>query len=170
MRRSTIIAAVVLSPMLALAPPITFLPDEWVRHGLLFLLINGLWGLLFYLIFQKPQVNIKACLLCFFFTGLVPMFVVGLLGGVYPWTILYAWCFGKNAVLRSIGMFFGVGINEELSKAAILFWLVKRSDKRLAPPLCRVLWNNRRVGIRHWGSVLSDDSAAYAWTHAIFPI
>jgi RsiW-degrading membrane proteinase PrsW (M82 family) len=46
---------------------------------------------------------------------------------------LYPLASSSNFLSRALGMFFAVGINEEICKAAIIFWLVKRPGSILAP-------------------------------------
>ena len=126
-----------LSPIVVLLPLETrriCAPIESVSNWVLTLYFNGFLALCIYRIFRNTRVETKTCLLCLFFTMLVPVVVLRLLQELPPWTVLCVWCNVRNDwVLRYYGMFFGCGIHEELSKAAILFWLVKRADKLLFP-------------------------------------
>ena len=137
MRRSTIIAAVVLSPIVALVPlgTIIFATNALVVSWVFYLYFNVLQALLIYRIFQNTRVETKTWLLCLFFTELVPPWFLLRLQELPPWNFFYAlnWESDVNIFQQFYGCFLGVGISEELCKAAILFWLVKRAGKLLIP-------------------------------------
>lgn len=128
-RKLLYLAGVGLSPMLALA----LAPGNWAGYWLIALYFSGLWSLFFYYLFRTPQIENKHCFLCFFFTGFIAITGLLLVQTIPPWTILYKMAKSGNVLSRFAGMFLGVGINEELCKAAILFWLVKRPGKLMIP-------------------------------------
>lgn len=94
---------------------------------------SALWAVFFYYLFKTPQVKSQLCFLCFFFTGIISISVLLVVQQIPPWTLLYSMTESQNLLLRAFGMFFGVGINEELCKAAIIFWLVRRPGSILIP-------------------------------------
>lgn len=128
-RRLIALAAIGLAPLIAFA----IVPGPWFGYWAVALYFSVLWALFFYYLFRTAQVVTHLCVLCFFFTGLVA--VTGLLAiqEFQPWAALYAMARSDNILIRSVGMCFGVGINEELCKAAILFWLVRRPGSLMIP-------------------------------------
>lgn len=128
-RKLLYLGGVGLVPMFALA----ILPGKWAGYWVIALYFSGLWSLFFYYLFKTPQIVNKLCVLSFFFTAIIPMSLLVVLQQIPPWTILYGMANGKDVLTRFIGMFLGVGIHEELCKAAILFWLARRPGKILMP-------------------------------------
>ena len=128
-RKLLYLAGVGLAPMLALA----LAPGNWAGYWLIALYFSGLWSLFFYYLFRTPQIENRICALCFFFTGIVSVAGLLIIQAVPPWTILYQMAKSGDVLPKFVGMFLGVGINEELCKAAILFWLVKRPGKLMIP-------------------------------------
>lgn len=122
-------ALVGLGPAIAL----TIAPGIWISYWAIAIYFSGLWALFFYSYFKTPQVIKKHCILCFLFTPLVSITVLLLLqqlplaGGILAMTE------SPGLSVRALGMFFGVGIPEELCKAAILFWLIRRPGQILVP-------------------------------------
>ena len=94
---------------------------------------SALWALFFYYLFKTPQVNTALCFLCFFFTGIISIAVLLVIQNIPPWSVLYHMANSSSFTLRSVGMFFGIGINEELCKAAIVFWIATRPGHILMP-------------------------------------
>ncbi len=128
-RKLLYLAGVGLAPMLALA----LAPGNWAGYWLIALYFSGLWSLFFYYLFRTPQIENRICVLCYFFTGIVSVAGLLIIQAVPPWTILYQMAKSGDLIPRFVGMFLGVGINEELCKAVILFWLVKRPGKLMIP-------------------------------------
>lgn len=128
-RRLMYLAVVGLAPAIAL----TVAPGVWSAYWLLALYFSGLWSLFFYYLFKTSQFETKHCVLCFFFTGLVAVAGLLLIQSIPPWSYLYTMAKSSAMLTRFVGMFLGVGIHEELCKAVILFWLVKRPGKLLIP-------------------------------------
>ena len=128
-RRLLYLAAVGLGPALALA----LAPGIWAGYWAVALYFSSLWAVFFYYLFKTNQVEPKICALCFFFTGLASIAVLLLLQQLPPWIFLYALAESKFIFTRLTGMLLGVGLNEELCKAAILFWVVCRPGKLLIP-------------------------------------
>lgn len=128
-RRLIYLAAVGLGPAVAL----TLAPGVWAGYWAVALYFSAIWAMFFYYLFKTPQMRPRLCTLCFFFTGVVSISVLLLIQQIPPWTILFALARSKSLIPQFCGMFLGVGIHEELCKAAILFWLVKRPGQLLIP-------------------------------------
>ena len=128
-RRLLYLAAVGLGPAVALA----LAPGVWAGYWVLALYFSAIWAMFFYYLFKTPQMTPRLCALCFFFTGIVSISVLLLLQKIPPWSALYGLTHSASLLPRFLGMFFGVGINEEFCKAAILFWLVRRPGQLLVP-------------------------------------
>ena len=128
-RRLLYLAGIGLVPAFALA----LTRDVTAGYWAVALYFSGLWALFFYYLFKTKQVQLKYCFLCFFFTGMVSITALLLLQRIPPWSGLYALAQSDFLPSRFLGMFLGVGIHEELCKAAILFWLVRRPNKNLIP-------------------------------------
>ena len=94
---------------------------------------SALWALFFYYLFKTPQVRAPICFLCFFFTGIISIPVLLVIQNILPWSVLYGMIESPNFIARALGMFFGVGLNEELCKAAIIFWIATRPGSILMP-------------------------------------
>ena len=93
-----------------------------------------LWGLFFYYIFQKScNAQLKKCVLCYVFTALLStsaVILVHLFGFLnLADTLSHSGFFP----LRFIGMFFAAGLPEEIGKAAIIFYLVRRTGSIYMP-------------------------------------
>jgi RsiW-degrading membrane proteinase PrsW (M82 family) len=128
-RRLIYLASVGLAPAFLL----TFAPGVWAGYWVIALYFSALWALFFYYLFKTPQVEVRTCLLCFGFTALISISLLLLLHQLWPWTTLLALADSPSFLPRFFGMFFGVGVNEELCKAAIVFWLVKRPGVHFVP-------------------------------------
>jgi RsiW-degrading membrane proteinase PrsW (M82 family) len=123
------LAVVGLAPAAALAVAGAASMAYWA----IALYFSGLWALFFYYLFKTPQVKTPLCFICFFFTGVISIAVLLVLQQIPPWSLLYLLADSSNFISRALGMFFAVGINEEICKAAIIFWLVKRPGSILTP-------------------------------------
>lgn len=128
-RRLIALAAIGLAPLFALA----LAPAAWFGYWAIALYFSVLWGLFFYYLFRTTQVVPKLCVFCFFFTGLIAITGLLALQQIPPWSLLYAMARSEVFLVRAAGMFFAVGIHEEICKAAILFWLVRRPGNLLIP-------------------------------------
>ena len=128
-RRLLALAAIGLAPLFAIA----FAPAEWFGYWAIALYFSAMWGLFFYYLLRTPEVSPKLSVFCFFFTGLVAIAGLLALQQIPPWTFLYAMAKSNVFLVRAAGMFFAVGIHEELCKAAILFWIVRRPGSLLIP-------------------------------------
>lgn len=128
-RRLIALAAIGLAPLIALVCA----PAAWFGYWAIALYFSVLWALFFYFLFRTSQVVPRLCVLCFFFTGIIAITALLLLQQVPPWSLLYSLAHSENFFARAIGMFLGVGFHEELCKAAILFWLVRRPGHVLIP-------------------------------------
>lgn len=128
-RRLVYLAAIGLGPAVALA----IAPAAWVGYWALALYFSVIWAMFFYYLFKTPEMVPKTCVLCFLVTGLVSIPVLLLLQSIPPWTVLYGWANSSSIVPRFFGMYLGVGLSEELCKAAVIFWLVRRPGQLLLP-------------------------------------
>ena len=128
-RRLISLALVGLAPAIALA----IAPGVEIGYWAIALYFSVLWAVFFFYLFKTPQVTARLCFLCFFFTGIVSIAVLIIVQQLPPWSTLYSMAASEFLPVRLTGMFFGVGINEELCKAAILFWLVRRPGNLLIP-------------------------------------
>lgn len=128
-RKLIYLALAGLFPMLSLS----IVPDVASCYWLIALYFSGLWAIFFYYIFKTPQIENLLCFICFFFTGIVSITVLLMIQAIPPWAILYSLAKSTNIFYRFIGMFFGVGIHEELCKAAVLFWVARRPGNLLMP-------------------------------------
>ena len=92
-----------------------------------------LWGIFFYFLFKTDQVELKECVRCFCVTafistsGLIVLHALGVFG------IASAAAESSSFLPRFCGMLFAAGIPEELCKAAVIFWFVRRPGKICAP-------------------------------------
>lgn len=128
-RRLVSLATVGLWPAIALS----IAPGTWAGYWAVALYFSGLWAVFFFYLFKTPQVNGRLAAVAFFFTGIVSISILLLLQHIPPWSYLYSMASSGAIIPRFIGMFFAVGIHEELCKAAILFILVSRPGQLLIP-------------------------------------
>jgi protease PrsW len=128
-RKLIYLAIIGLAPAAALAVSGASSMAYWA----IALYFSSLWALFFYYLFKTPQVRTPICFLCFFFTGVISIAVLLVVQQIPPWSLIYPLADSENFVLRALGMFFAVGINEEICKAAIIFWVVKRPGISLMP-------------------------------------
>ena len=128
-RRLIYLAAIGLGPAIALA----IAPAAWVGYAALAVYFSVIWALFFYHLFKTPEMIPKTCVQCFLFTGFVSIPILLILQRLPPWTVFYRWADADSMLPRFLGMFFGVGMSEELCKAAIIFWLVRRPGVLLLP-------------------------------------
>jgi RsiW-degrading membrane proteinase PrsW (M82 family) len=128
-RRLLALAGVGLSPifMLSIAPGLSS------GYWLIALYFSALWALFFFYIFRTGQTEARVCVLLFFCTGVVSIPILLTLQSIPPWRSLYLLASSQHLLGRFCGMFFGVGIHEELCKAALLFWIVRRPGRILIP-------------------------------------
>jgi len=128
-RKLIYLAIIGLAPASALA----VVRADFMAYWAIALYFSVLWALFFYYLFKTPQVRTSICFLCFFFTGIISIAVLLVLQQIPPWSILYQLANSESFLARALGMFLAVGINEEVCKAAIIFWLVKRPGVFLMP-------------------------------------
>ena len=128
-KRLLYLAGIGLVPAFALSLTRDVMAGYWAVA----LYFSALWAMFFYYLFRTKQVELKYCFLCFFFTGIVSITVLLLLQRIPPWSVLYAMAQSTALPSRLLGMLLGVGVHEELCKAAVLLWLVKRPNKYLIP-------------------------------------
>jgi RsiW-degrading membrane proteinase PrsW (M82 family) len=128
-RRLVYLASIGLAPAIGL----TIAPGIWAGYWAVALYFSSLWALFFYYLFRTPQVTPRLCFLCFGLTAIVSISLLLMLNRVWPWSALMAMAQSTTFLPRLFGMFLGVGVHEELCKASILFWLVRRPGVQLVP-------------------------------------
>jgi RsiW-degrading membrane proteinase PrsW (M82 family) len=96
------------------------------------LYVSVLWAFFFYYIFPAPQVTLQNSAICFFVTGAISIAILLMIYTVPPLSWMAGWANSANPVARLIGFVIAVGVPEELCKAAVLFFLVRRGG--LLPP------------------------------------
>jgi RsiW-degrading membrane proteinase PrsW (M82 family) len=91
------------------------------------LYFSVLWALFFYFVFPTPEARFSIASLCFFVTGLISISILLQLYRVWPLSALFQWTRPSNSfLLQWLGYVFGVGVPEELCKALVLFFVVRR--------------------------------------------
>lgn len=91
------------------------------------LYFSVLWALFFYFVFPTPEARFSIASLCFFVTGLVSISILLQMYRVWPLSALFQWIGSSNSfLLQWLGFVFGVGVPEELCKALVLLFVVKR--------------------------------------------
>lgn len=128
-KRLLALAGIGLSPIFALSVA----PGLGSSYWLIALYFSALWALFFFYIFRTHQTEAKLSALFFFFTGMVSIPVLLTVQSLPPWSVLYAMASSELLPIKFAGMFLGVGIHEELCKALVLFWVVRRPGKILIP-------------------------------------
>ena len=128
-RKLIYLAAIGLGPAVALAVT----GGQSLSYWAIAFYFSSLWALFFYYLFRTNQVETWLCFTCFFVTGVVSIAILLMLQHLPPWTFLYSMTDSGNFLARVFGMFFGVAINEEICKAAVIFWLVRRPGSILMP-------------------------------------
>lgn len=128
-RRLIYLAAIGLGPVFVLAITGGLSLAYWA----IAFYFSSLWALFFYYLFKTPQVQSGLCLVCFFVTGLVSISVLLGLQHLPPWSGLYALAVSEAFPQRTLGMLLGVALHEELCKAAVILWLVRRPGNILMP-------------------------------------
>jgi len=123
------LAAIGLAPAVALA----IAPGANIAYWAIALYFSSIWALFFYYLFRTPEVAARLCFVCFFFTGIISIAVLLVLQNIPPWSLLYPLTESPSFITRALGMFFAVGISEEVCKAAIVFLIVSRPGTFLAP-------------------------------------
>lgn len=94
--------------------------------------VSVLWSLLFYSLFATSQTEVRACLASFLVSAAGSVVLTRGIMHLPPWSAIYPFIGSGNLLKQAIG-WLGVGLNEEISKAAILFYLVRRPGSILAP-------------------------------------
>ena len=90
------------------------------------LYFSVLWAVFFYYVFPAPQVTLVHSVMCFFVTGIVSITLLLLLQPIWPLNWLLPMTESHNPFARLFAFLVGVGIPEELTKALVLFVLVRR--------------------------------------------
>ena len=92
-----------------------------------------LWGMFFYFLFKTDQVKLKECIRCFCVTAFISTFALLVLHVLGIFSIASAAANSPSFLPRFLGMLFAAGIPEELCKAAVIFWFVRRPGQICAP-------------------------------------
>ncbi len=121
-RRLINLAVAGMSPAVLL----TVAPSANAGYWLIALYFSVLWAFFFYYVFRTPQVRTGYALLAFGFTAFVSIAGLLQLQELEFWRYLYRFPQSKELSTRLLAYIGVVGIHEELCKAAILFWIVKR--------------------------------------------
>ena len=117
--------------------PVVFVslsPSKTAVYWCLALYFASIWSMYFYQMFRTPEVNVKTALICFAATIFAGMPIVLIVQQIPPMSFLYAMAKSSNLVARFLGMFLGVGISEELCKAAAVYYFASRPGSRLTSP------------------------------------
>lgn len=128
-RRLINLAVVGLSPALALAVA----PSVAAGYWLIALYFSVLWAFFYFYVFRTPQVETGQAVLSFGFTAIVAVAGLLQLHRLSFWPDVDAWTKSSSLVMQLFGYIGFVGVPEELCKATILFWLVRRPDRLLTP-------------------------------------
>ena len=128
-RKLIYLAAIGLGPAVALAVT----GGQSLSYWAIAFYFSSLWALFFYYLFRTKQVETWLCFTCFFVTGVVSIAILLVIQHLPPWSFFYSMADSANLLTRSLGMLLGVAINEELCKAAVIFWLVRRPGSILMP-------------------------------------
>jgi RsiW-degrading membrane proteinase PrsW (M82 family) len=128
-RKLMYLAIIGLAPATALA----ILGAATVAYWAIALYFSALWALFFYYLFKTAEVKPILCFICFFFTGIISIAILLTVQQIPPWNLLYPLTNSQNFITRFFGMFFAVGISEEICKAAIVYLIVRRPGVLLSP-------------------------------------
>jgi RsiW-degrading membrane proteinase PrsW (M82 family) len=91
------------------------------------LYFSVLWALFFYYVFPTPEARFSIASLCFFATGVISISILLQMYRVWPLSALLQWTRPVNwFAVQWLGYVFGVGVPEELCKALVLLFIVKR--------------------------------------------
>lgn len=91
------------------------------------LYFSALWAVYFYNVFPAPEANRSDSVLCFVASAIIGISVVLILQRIPPWSWLYDQTNERSFILNLIGYVGGVGLTEEVCKAIILFYLMRRN-------------------------------------------
>lgn len=94
---------------------------------------SALWGLFFFCIFKNDQVKLKECCICFLVTALVSTTLLLIIHALGLLALAGKMADSKTFLVRFIGMFFAAGLPEEICKAAVIFFLVRRKGVICVP-------------------------------------
>jgi protease PrsW len=96
------------------------------------LYVSVLWAVFFYYVFPAPRILLRQAALCFFVTGVISIAVLLMAYKVPPLNWMVRFTQSPSLLGQTFGYIFGVGIPEELCKALVLFFMVRR--RVLLPP------------------------------------
>ena len=108
-------------------------PSVEVVYWCIGLYFAAVWAMFFYQMFRTPEVSPKTAALCFVATSLGAIPAVLVVQQVPPFSLLYGIAHSPNVLARFAGMFFGVGLVEEMCKAAVVYYVASRPGRVLLP-------------------------------------
>ena len=128
LHREWLIALVGIVPLAALCLDVMFL-----IYIMLALYVSILWGMFFWSHFKTDSSSIRTGVICFCVTAFLSttLLMIFNLFGLLEW--LDARTESESALLRFVGFFGCAGLPEELCKAAVIFWFVRRPGQVLNP-------------------------------------
>ena len=127
-RRGGLILLAGLIPLAALCLNVVFL-----IYLTLAVYVSVLWSMFFWAQFQTPSSSVKNGLICFCVTAFLSttlLMIMHLLGLSEFFDPLIE---DQSVLVRFIGFFGCAGLPEEICKAAVIFWIVRRPGRVLKP-------------------------------------
>jgi RsiW-degrading membrane proteinase PrsW (M82 family) len=113
--------------MVCLAPGVTV-----VYWGIAFY-FAALWALFLFQLFRTQETQPRVAVACFLATSLVAIPVLLFIQRIPPLSLLHAMAGSPRLLTRFAGMFLGVGISEEICKAAVVYFVATRPGRVLLP-------------------------------------
>ncbi len=127
-RKEGLIALAGLVPLAAL-----FLGFTFAIYVLLALYVSALWGLFFWAQFKTDSSSVKRGVLCFCVTAFLSTTLLVVLHAVGCLKLIDPLLGSQSVWTRFVGFFCCAGLPEEICKAAVIFWLVRRPGLVLKP-------------------------------------
>lgn len=104
-----------------------------VIYWLLAFYFSIIWGVIFYNMFSTPQVKYKMAVGVYLFTAIFSAIFVPLANLLPPVSYLLELAYSQYFLSNLAGMFLGVGFIEELSKAFVIFLIIKYTKEIISP-------------------------------------
>lgn len=127
-RSQSLIAFVGLAPLIVLT-----LRSTLAIYLMLGLYFSVLWGLFFWTRFRTETSSFKYGALCFCVTAFLSTTALLVLHSFGVLKIFEPMLACDSLLLRFVGYFFRAGMPEEICKAAVIFWLIRRPGLILKP-------------------------------------
>lgn len=93
----------------------------------------ALWALFLFQLFRTQETQPRVALACFLTTSLIAIPLLLVIQGLPPLSLLHALAESRRLFPRFVGMFLGVGISEEICKAAVVYFVATRPGRVLLP-------------------------------------